>query len=342
MIAIHISPKSYLTRYDRPNFGERWVQYCKDNLIDYKIVNAYGSDIIEQLDGCSSFMWNFTQNRFEDFLFAKQLFFVLNSKGVKTFPTIYDMWHFDDKVAQKYMFEALDIPHINTFVAYSKKDALAWLGTATLPKVFKLRGGAGAANVFCVDNKSQALCVIKKAFGRGFSLHNRVAVFKEKIRKYREGLDKLGLIKAFYFLFFKTPLSKSRGNEKGYVYFQDFVHNNDSDIRVVVVDNKAYAIKRLVRKNDFRASGSGAIVYDHKQIDLRCVKMAFEVSDKLNSSCINYDFIFDASNNPLIVEISYANSAAGYDKCEGFWDDELNWHQGNFNPYGWMVDMINK
>jgi len=30
----------------------------------------------------------------------------------------------------------------------------------------------------------------------------------------------------------------------------------------------------------------------------------------------------------------------GYDDCKGFWDRELNWHEGKFNPYGWMVDLM--
>ena len=73
---------------------------------------------------------------------------------------------------------------------------------------------------------------------------------------------------------------------------------------------------------------------------MRCVKLAFDVSRELNSSSLNYDFIFDENNNPLIVEISYTNKASGYDACDGYWDKELNWHQGKFNPYGWMVEMM--
>lgn len=340
MIAIHINPKLHTTRYDHPNFEERWVKYCVENCIDFKIVNSYDTNIIEQLNECSGFMWNFTQNKFEDYLFAKQLITAVNKMGIKTFPTLEDMWHFDDKVAQKYLFEGLKIPSVNTFVSYSKKDALEWVNNTSFPKVFKLRGGAGSAQVFLISNRHKAVHIINKAFGSGISLHNRVSVFKEKLRRFYAGNDKLGWIKAIYFLFFSTSLSKRHGKEKGYVYFQDFIPNNNHDIRIVVVDNKAYAIKRLVRKGDFRASGSGNIIYDHNEIDLRCVKIAFDVSRELNSSSLNYDFIFDKNNNPLIVEISYTNKASGYDSCEGYWDKELNWHQGKFNPYGWMVEVV--
>jgi len=29
---------------------------------------------------------------------------------------------------------------------------------------------------------------------------------------------------------------------------------------------------------------------------------------------------------------------SGYDDCTGYWDKDLTWHEGGFNPYGWMVE----
>ena len=45
--------------------------------------------------------------------------------------------------------------------------------------------------------------------------------------------------------------------------------------------------------------------YEKEKIDERCVKIAFETSQKLKASCVAYDFVFDKNNNPLIVEINY-------------------------------------
>ena len=340
MIAIHSNKGLYKRKYDHPNFEERWIKYCNENGIEYKIVNAYDTDIVKQLDDCSAFMWNFTQNKIEDQLFAKQLLFSLNAKGMKTFPVVEDSWHFDDKLGQKYLLESLNVPFVRTNAFYSKEVALQWLENETFPKVGKLRGGAGSAQVFLLKNKSQAVRIIKKAFGKGISMHNRFSVFKEKMRLFKIGRGYINILKAIYFLIFQSEYSKIHGREKGYVYFQDFIPNNDFDIRIVVVDSKAYAIKRFVRENDFRASGSGNITYKREDFDERCVKIAFDVSKKLKSKSLNYDFIFDENNNPLIVELSYTNKASGYDKCEGYWDEDLNWNEGCFNPYGWMVEMV--
>ena len=35
-------------------FSDRWITYCQEEGIDYKIVNCYDSDIIEQLIDCDS------------------------------------------------------------------------------------------------------------------------------------------------------------------------------------------------------------------------------------------------------------------------------------------------
>ena len=61
--------------------------------------------------------------------------------------------------------------------------------------------------------------------------------------------------------------------EKCYFYVQDFIPNNNFDIRVIVVCDKAFAIKRYVRKNDFRASGSGYIDYSRHSIPENIIKL---------------------------------------------------------------------
>ena len=138
---------------------------------------------------------------------------------------------------------------------------------------------------------------------------------------------------------FPNDFSRIQGKERGYVYFQDFIPSNNYDIRVIVIDNKAFAIKRMVRNNDFRASGSGSILYEKEEIDKRAIELSFRISKKLKSNCLAFDFVFENSS-PLITEVSFGFQVEGYDPCPGYWDSKLNWHEGNFNPQSWMVDII--
>ena len=39
-------------------FHPRWISYCRENHIPYKLVNCYDNDIIQQLDGCTALMWH--------------------------------------------------------------------------------------------------------------------------------------------------------------------------------------------------------------------------------------------------------------------------------------------
>ena len=328
--------------HTRGSFSDGWIQYCEENNIDYKLVNAYDTDIVKQVADCDAFMWHHHHADYKDVLFAKQLLYSLQIAGKKVFPDFNTGWHFDDKVGQKYLLEAIGAPLVPSYVFYTKEDAIKWIDSVDFPKVFKLRGGAGASNVMLAHNRAEAHRLVKKAFSRGFAQFNKWGYFKERWNRWRNGKDNfLGVLKGVGRLFIKPVFARMHSPEKGYVYFQDFIPNNTFDIRVVVVDNKAFALKRLCRKNDFRASGSGNIVYSKDGINLDCVKIAFDVNDKIHSSSIAYDFVFDAQNRPLIVELSYGYSVAAYDLCEGYWDHDLNWHSGShFDFCGWMVDAM--
>ncbi|MEN6353037.1 MAG: hypothetical protein ABFD02_06235 [Bacteroidales bacterium] len=92
-IAIHDSGKG--------SFSERWISYCKENNIDYKIVNAYNTNIVLELEDCDAFMWHHHHALYKDVLFARQLLYSLQISGKKVFPDFNTCWHFDDKLGQK-------------------------------------------------------------------------------------------------------------------------------------------------------------------------------------------------------------------------------------------------
>src|SRR5690554_430195 len=325
------------------SFSERWIEYCKNKHIEFKIVNCNDSNIIEQLKDCDALMWHHHHGVHKDVLSAKSILFSLEHAGIKVFPDFNTAWHFDDKVAQKYLLEAINAPLVPSYVFYDKEEDLTWADQTSFPKVFKLKGGAGSANVKLARTKKECKKLIRKSFGKGFKQFDGKANFLDSINKYKSGSKNLKqVVKAFGRIFISTEFSKKSPSEKGYVYFQEFIPNNDSDTRVIVIGEKAFAIKRMTRENDFRASGSGNIIFDKNQIDERCVQISFDVNNKLKCQSVAYDFVFDENNNPLIVEISYGFAMDAYDACPGYWDSSLQWHEGKFNPQGWMVeDLIN-
>lgn len=331
-IAIHDSKEKHF-------FSDRWIEYCSRNNIPFKVVNAYDNDIINQLNDCDIFMWHHSNYDYRDALFAKQLIYSLETIGIKVFPDFNTTWHFDDKVGQKYLLEAIDAPLVPSYVFYNKKDARKWIESTSFPKVFKLRGGSGSSNVQLVENKHKAKKLIKKAFGKGFSQFDKFNHLKFRYKNFKSGKESfVGVLKGIVRLFIGNKYSNMVPREKGYVYFQDFIPNNKFDIRVIVVGEKAFALKRLVRKNDFRASGSGNIVYNKSEIDERCIQISFNVNEKLKCQSIAFDYVFDENNNPLIVEISYGFDVKAYDPCPGYWDSSLKWHDARFKPQEWILE----
>lgn len=312
------------------SFSDYWIDYCEEQNIPFIIVNPYKSDIIDQVKDCNILMWHFSHLNYKDALFAKQLLYSLEQAGIKVFPNFETSWHFDDKLGQKYMFEAVNAPFVPSYIFYEKAEALDWIKTTTYPKVFKLRGGAGATNVMLVKTKWQGIRLVNRAFGRGFPFYNAHSKFKDVLSSFRQGECSVVMLLKSLLKCVLTPHSmKYFHKECGYVYFQDFIPNNDTDTRIVVVGNKIIGERRGVRKNDFRASGSHILLPDISKVDIQCVKIAKQMSDILKLQVGVFDFVHRDSE-PLLVEVSYG-SDPDYTECEGYWDDNFKFHSASIN-----------
>ncbi|MEQ8574091.1 MAG: hypothetical protein RIB63_08520, partial [Fulvivirga sp.] len=203
--------------------------------------------------------------------------------------------------------------------------------------------GAGSQNVMLVKSKAHCDRLIKRAFGRGFATYNSRRELREAARKFFIGKAKvLDVAKAFIRLFIPPSYAKINGNEKGYAYFQEYYANNTHDIRIIVIGRRAFALKRFVRENDFRASGSGLFSYSKGDFDEEYIRLGFQYSNIMKTQCVAFDFIQDQNQQPILIEVSYGFSVEVYDPCEGYWDSDLTWHPGEFNPQGWMVDLVLK
>lgn len=326
------------------SFSDRWIAYMEQHQIDYKLVDAYANDIIEQLSDCDAFMWHFHQSDYRDMQFAKALILSLETKGIRCFPDSRTCWHFDNKVWEKYLLEAIGAPLVPSYVFYTREEALKWANSTSFPKVFKLKGGASASNVRLARTRKEAVKLIDQCFDKGFRHYRWQERFKESLRKYKEGKNSLReLLRPVKYAFLRHPTTFDHyhGRELGYAYFQDFIPNNDHDTRVVVIGGKrAMGEIRYVRKGDFRASGSGNFEYGN--IDKRILALAFETAKKLKLQSVAFDFILD-NGKPLIVEISYCFGTHGIKHSGGYWTPDLVWHEEKELDFcGWMVENLIK
>jgi glutathione synthase/RimK-type ligase-like ATP-grasp enzyme len=329
-IAIHDSPNG---------FHPRWRAYCEEQGIPYKRVNCHASDIIAQVADCDGLMWHHSQGNPRDLIAAKPILSALEHAGVPVFPDWRTGWHFDDKVAQKYLFEAIGAPLVPTWVFLDRQSALEWIETTDFPKVFKLRGGAGSANVRLARSRAEARRLVSQAFGRGFPNYDAWGSLKERWRRFRLGQTGPGEVAKGIARFIHPPeFASILGRERGYAYFQEFISNLDCDFRTIVINGRCIAVKRQVRDRDFRASGSGKLVHDKKYFEDDLIKMSFRIAKNLSSKSAAFDFV-KSSAGWMLIEISYAFPHCGFtEDCDGYWDLDLNWYPGLVSPSNWMVE----
>jgi len=319
------------------SYSEYWLQYCKNNNIPFKIVNCYDSDIIHQIKDCDGLMWHWHHNDYKAKHFALSLIISLEKIGINVFPNFNTCWFFDDKIGQKYILESIGAPLISTYIFYDKKSALNWIDTTTFPKIFKLRGGAGSLNVKLIPNRLKAKNIVMQAFNNGFPSVDKRSNIKERFWVFRRDKDIKSLthiVKGFARSLIPRNEFVLLPEQKGYVYFQDYIKNVQDETRVIIIGDKAFAYIRYNRDNDFKASGSGKKNYDHNIIKNKCIEIAFDISETLRLQSCAFDIIFN-NGTPLIVEMSYA---FGNPQYTGYWDKYLEWHPGPCRPQVCMVE----
>ncbi len=329
---------------EEDSYSPKWVEYCDKHGIEYKIVNCYDDDIIEQLKDCDGLMWHWIHLDYRAQLFARQLIASLDLIDFPVYPDLKTSWHFDDKVGQKYLLEAIDAPMVRSYAFYEKEKSLKWINETTFPKVFKLRGGAGAYNVKLIYTKEEAVKYVNKAFGKGFEAVDRSAILKERIWHFKrdKSLKKfIDIGRGVARILLPHKQASMLPIEKNYLYAQDFIDGCDHDIRVFVIGDRATTKKRFVREDDFRASGSGKMSWDIGEEGKECVRKAFDVTKKLQAQSLAFDFVLDGDEYK-IVEISYTASVRGFPDAPGYWSSEVEWLEKPFRVEYFMVeDFVN-
>ena len=183
-----------------------------------------------------------------------------------------------------------------------------------------------------VKEKNKAELLINTMFGKG--IFRGGIPDKNIVSKSRLGLQKklrnygVNLVKNIDALFPKVDWQI----DKNYVMFQKFLPNNKFDTRVTVIGNRAFAFRRLTRDDDFRASGSGKIDFNQKDIDKNCIRLALDVSKKCGFQSMAYDFLYNEEGNPEFCEISYSYADWAVRDAPGYYDENLNFYEGHFWP----------
>lgn len=183
----------------------------------------------------------------------------------------------------------------------------------SMPKVLKTVSGSASQGVFLVKNKDDILNIKNKHFE--VSTKRKIIKLQRRLRLRRSEF-------AIY-----------NYRYKGFNRFveQDFIPNLENDFKVLVFGDRYYCLKRGIKKNDFRASGSGM----HEYVKPPEVVLKFAKA------------IFDRINNPYAsLDIAYSTNGCHLIEYQGtnFGPTALlkSPHRYLFSDEGWVEEKNNK
>jgi glutathione synthase/RimK-type ligase-like ATP-grasp enzyme len=315
--------------YTNPKVGKcdasspRWAELLEKAGHQVRWVNVFRSDILDQIKGCDGFMWRHANVAHHRQIARRLLPVVERELGLPVYPDQATCWHYDDKIAQYYLFNAAGIPTPKTWVCFDREEALEVALTADYPLVTKLWSGSASGNVHLVRNFTEARQWIDQLFGRGVGSAREYGTAAYHRFRY-----------AVKVLLTNRPIYHMGEIHRNYVLLQEFLADNPFDIRIAVIGNRAFGLRRFNRPNDFRASGSGNFDVDPAKIDLRAVRLGFSVAKKLKTQEVNLD-ILHRGNDFVIGEISYTTMSWFIQGCLGHWKLEkaqLVWVPGQMWP----------
>lgn len=320
-----------------------YLNILKHNNVPFVELDCSSPNFWEELKNVDFFIYKWGHDHQSHQKALSILPVIENQLKIKCFPNYNTCWHYDDKIKQYYLLKEKGFPVIDSFVFWEKKPALEWLnGWTEFPLVVKLTKGAGSINVKQIKSKPEAKRIIKKMFGKGV-LQDSISL-SHVLKTLNYDLKKIFRYYAINFRnnYFQKEKKQFWHRHKNYVYFQRFLPDNLWDTRVTTAGVRAHAFRRFVRPGDFRASGSNRWDINPSHIDLEMIKIALKISKELGFQAMAYDFIYDEQKKPRIVEMSYLYGGAGYpDFMNGYWDENLNWHEGRFWPqYFELIDLL--
>ena len=327
------------------SYSEKYKTILVRNGIPHCLIDPNSESLLSDLKECSHLLFHHSQGDTDLKIYDTIYNIATKVFGIKCLPDHNSFWQYEDKIKEYYLLKSNDFPTVDSHIFWNIEYADAFLKNAKYPIVAKLPKGAASSNVVLVKTPEEGRAINKQVFIHGVKagkLNNSSNL--RSIR--RSGLYKYGKRSVRSFLIDRGILrDKSYYPEwqiqKDAVLYQKFLPNNSYDQRIHIIGKRATGFRRLVRENDFRASGSRKFDFDPQNIDPRCIEISFSISRKFNFSAMGYDFIYDENNNPYINEFGYSFADYVIEKLPGYWDENLVWHEEKNGPqYYQLADFL--
>lgn len=278
----------------RQSYSDRWFELASESDVEAVRVDVYSPDVLKTIAGCDAFMWRYDPSAQRRLFAARLLYAIEFGLGLPVFPSLGSRWHFEDKIGQYYFLAAAGIPTPATTVCWTREQAITFCDDASYPFVLKLATGFAGSNVRLMRTREEALFHVDALFTHGiislgYGPAPRARLLLRRLRAASE------LIRG------RNPYGPTADADLQYGYFlaQEFVPDNAFDIRVTIIGNRAFAVRRFNRPGDFRASGSHLVDRDPSQIGEDAIRLGFRVALASGAQTISVDIL--RSKTGLVV-----------------------------------------
>ena len=326
-------------------YGEKYAEILDLNGIPFTLINPNSSTILDDIRKCTHLLFRHSQGDTDMLIYDAIFHIAHNILQIECYPNFETYWPYENKIKEYLLLKSQGFPIIDSEIFWTHDQASDFIGKTDFPIVAKLPKGAGSSNVVIIKSRKEGQVIINQVFKKGVKPHSirsrsnlaslsKVGIYQFGRTRLRSILISLQVIKD------QTEYPEWQ-LQKDSILLQKYLPDNTYDTRVTIIGNRAFAFRRFVRKNDFRASGSGNFNLDPDKIDTRCLEIAFAISRRLNFVTMAYDFIYDENKYPFINEISYCFVDEIVRSCPGYWDETLSWHEGqNWPQYFQLKDFL--
>jgi len=200
-----------------PLWSEEWKALAEKHSIEYEEFDSLDFNFLDRILAYDPdrVLWRSGNSPIKKFKDETQRLFLDKTK-LRVVSDWNTHWLYDHKIRQTCLFKLHNIPHPETHIYFTEKQAMDSLKTVEYPFVIKADAGAGSTSFCFVEDKAEAINIIQGAFHRqgkwtGREYEScviyaqeylpiehvwRVAIFKNKIAWGYKALFKPGTIKA--------------------------------------------------------------------------------------------------------------------------------------------------
>ena len=283
----------YIITDYKGHFGSKWKSkpyrsgYDKEKLKGYFLTHGIEVKFIKPIEiDYNSTFWtgkNVLLNSSEEpQLFYKQFLediaFALNQFGANLIPSIEHLQCHENKIkgmVSQSINQHADIHQLKYILLGNYFEFLEYLEKTNpqYPCIVKLPSGSKSSGVFLANNESELKNIVKKV-SSNFSIYS---YFKEFIRKYKH----------------TGYIANSKYPKK--LLIQEYVPNLSCDWKLLIYGSSIFILKRSIKKNDFRASGSGHkyTVGSQSEFPIKYLEALYQTFINYDTPNLSIDFGFD-------------------------------------------------